>query len=218
VIDGRALIAANVTNVLLALREDHSLRDVLGFDQMLCMPVLRKPLFVADPNFESRPLIDADAIVVMNKIDVATGANPTVIEAQPVLAISALRTVRVSTPGVALYRPAVDPAALLAPLPVIRRKVKVPCVRFDCDHSSLSALREHPWLLTLPFSDPDACLRQVEEFGHRKHDPLIDKRPLARSQWRDQLGSWVQIGKLKADRCRLEHGRAIAKLKRRDAP
>ena len=24
-------------------------------------------------------------------------------------------------------------------------------------------------MLTLPFSDPDACLRQVEEFGHRKH-------------------------------------------------
>jgi predicted P-loop ATPase len=65
VIDGRALIAANVTNVLLALREDHSLRDVLGFDQMLCMPVLRKPLFVADPNFEPRPLIDADAIRVL---------------------------------------------------------------------------------------------------------------------------------------------------------
>src|SRR5207253_2338407 len=36
-----------------------------------------------------RALIDADAIVVMNKIDVATGVNPTPLEAQPVLEISA---------------------------------------------------------------------------------------------------------------------------------
>ncbi|MBI3513523.1 MAG: tRNA uridine-5-carboxymethylaminomethyl(34) synthesis GTPase MnmE [Proteobacteria bacterium] len=36
-----------------------------------------------------RALIDADAIVVVNKIDVATGPNPTVVDAQPVLAISA---------------------------------------------------------------------------------------------------------------------------------
>ncbi|MGY3615698.1 VapE domain-containing protein [Bradyrhizobium sp. USDA 10063] len=64
-IDGKALIAGNVTNVLLALREDPQLRDALGYDQMLCMPVLRKPLLIHDPNFEPRPLIDADTISVL---------------------------------------------------------------------------------------------------------------------------------------------------------
>lgn len=65
VIGGTALIAGNVTNVLLALREDDQLRHVVGYDEMLCMPVLRAPLFASDPNFEPRPLIDADTIQML---------------------------------------------------------------------------------------------------------------------------------------------------------
>jgi hypothetical protein len=59
VVDGKAVIAGNVVNVLTALREDSELRDVLGYDQMLCMPVL------CQPGFKARPLIDADIITIM---------------------------------------------------------------------------------------------------------------------------------------------------------
>jgi predicted P-loop ATPase len=62
-IDSRGFVAGNVTNVLLALREDSCLRDMLGYDEMLCMPVLRKPV-VANPGFAPRPLMDADTILL----------------------------------------------------------------------------------------------------------------------------------------------------------
>jgi hypothetical protein len=55
-------IAGAVANVLLALREDSKLHDVLGYDEMLAMPVRRKPLLVCNPGFIPRPLIDADVI------------------------------------------------------------------------------------------------------------------------------------------------------------
>jgi predicted P-loop ATPase len=57
-------IAGTLANVLLVLRRDQALRDALGYDQMLCMPVLRQPLFVQDPNFVPRPMMDADVLAI----------------------------------------------------------------------------------------------------------------------------------------------------------
>ena len=57
-------IAGTLANVLLALRRDQALRDALGYDQMLCMPVLRQPLFVQGPNFVPRPMMDADVLAI----------------------------------------------------------------------------------------------------------------------------------------------------------
>ena len=65
VIDGKAFIAGNVTNVLLALREDPQLRNALGYDEMSCMPVLRRALFSINHSFVARPLIDADTIRIL---------------------------------------------------------------------------------------------------------------------------------------------------------
>ena len=61
-LDTKDSIPGVVANVLMALRQDHKLRDVLAFDQMLLMPVLRRPLLVSNPGFVARPLIDADVI------------------------------------------------------------------------------------------------------------------------------------------------------------
>jgi predicted P-loop ATPase len=55
-------IAGVLANVLLALRNDEALRDVLGYDEMSCLPVLLKPLFIQDPFFEPRSMMDADVI------------------------------------------------------------------------------------------------------------------------------------------------------------
>src|SRR5262249_48838506 len=56
---GRTSIAGNIGNALLGLREDNELRDMLAYDEMLCAPMLMKPLR-GEPGFRPRPLTDVD--------------------------------------------------------------------------------------------------------------------------------------------------------------
>jgi hypothetical protein len=53
--------ACNLGNAVLGLREDGELKHVIGFDEMLCEPVLVQPFMApADPAFEPRPVTDTD--------------------------------------------------------------------------------------------------------------------------------------------------------------
>ena len=56
-------IACNVGNALLALREDEALCDILAYDEMLCAPMLMKPM-TPEAGFAPRPLIDADVVAI----------------------------------------------------------------------------------------------------------------------------------------------------------
>ena len=56
----KTAIASNVANALLGLRNDPDLIDLLGYDEMLCTPMLMRPLSGNIPNFVARPIADAD--------------------------------------------------------------------------------------------------------------------------------------------------------------
>jgi predicted P-loop ATPase len=60
----KTAIASNLGNTLLALRNDPALRDVLAYDEMLCAPVLIKPLLKPNPTHATRPVVDADVAAV----------------------------------------------------------------------------------------------------------------------------------------------------------
>ena len=57
-------IASNIGNVLLALRSDPQLRDVLAYDEMLRAPVLVKPLLKTATGQLPRPVTDADVAAI----------------------------------------------------------------------------------------------------------------------------------------------------------
>ena len=57
--------ACNVGNVLYALEREPVIMDAFAFDEMLCCPVLLRPLLSPpDPHFKSRPVTDADVCAV----------------------------------------------------------------------------------------------------------------------------------------------------------
>jgi hypothetical protein len=62
--DTEVTMASNLGNTLLGLREDPKLCDALGFDEMLNLPVLMRPLFKPDPGFLVRPVTDKDVAAI----------------------------------------------------------------------------------------------------------------------------------------------------------
>jgi hypothetical protein len=54
----------NVGNVLLALEKEPPIKNAFGYDEMLRVEVLLRPLFREDPNFKPRPVTDADVCAV----------------------------------------------------------------------------------------------------------------------------------------------------------
>src|SRR5262249_33048855 len=57
-------IASNLGNALVGLRNDPALCHVLGYDEMACTPVLRRPLFTNGADFVLRPVCDADIAAI----------------------------------------------------------------------------------------------------------------------------------------------------------
>jgi hypothetical protein len=62
--ESESKLANNVGNVLLALDQEPEITNAFGYDEMLRTEVLLRPLFGDDPNFEPRPVTDADVTAV----------------------------------------------------------------------------------------------------------------------------------------------------------
>jgi hypothetical protein len=61
----KTAIACNLGNVLLGLRSDLELCDALGYDEMLCAPMLMRPLFgTGIPGFAARAVSDVDVALI----------------------------------------------------------------------------------------------------------------------------------------------------------
>jgi predicted P-loop ATPase len=66
--DTKTTMASNLANVMLALRGDPKLVDVIAFDEMLRVPVLARPLLKHEPDFAVRPIADADVATIQEHL------------------------------------------------------------------------------------------------------------------------------------------------------
>jgi predicted P-loop ATPase len=58
---------ANLFNALVALRDDPAVSDILAYDEMLCAPMLMRPL-VEEVSFAPRPLTDVDVGLLQERL------------------------------------------------------------------------------------------------------------------------------------------------------
>ena len=63
---GKSALASNLGNVLMALDQEPPIMNAFAFDEMLQTEVLLRPLFKDEPNFEPRPITDADVSAVQS--------------------------------------------------------------------------------------------------------------------------------------------------------
>jgi virulence-associated protein E len=61
---GKSSYANNLANALIGLRKDPDLFQALGYDEMMRVPMLMRPLFSVDPTFLPRPIEDRDVALI----------------------------------------------------------------------------------------------------------------------------------------------------------